>query len=72
LDERKSTFGYVFSLGTTPTSWKSKLQHEVAQSSVEVEYCAMNEAARKGNWYKNIIREIGLPCEKTLTIFCDN
>jgi hypothetical protein len=49
LDERKSTFGYVFSLGTAPTSWKSKLQPEVVQSSVEVEYCAMNEASRKGN-----------------------
>jgi len=49
LDERKSTFDYVFSLGTAPTSWKSKLQHEVVPSSVEVESCTMNEATRKAN-----------------------
>jgi hypothetical protein len=49
LDEKKSTFGYVFSLGTAPTSWKSKLQHEVAQSSVEIKYYAMNETTRNGN-----------------------
>jgi hypothetical protein len=72
LDERKSTSSYVFSLGITPTSWKSKLQNEVVQSNVEVEYCAMNEEVKKANWYKTILREIGFPCEKSLTIFCDN
>jgi hypothetical protein len=49
LDERKSTSNYVFSLEIAPTSWKSKLQDEVVQSSVEVEYCAMNEVAKKVN-----------------------
>jgi hypothetical protein len=31
-----------------PTSWKSKLQAEVAQSNVEAKYCAMNKASKKG------------------------
>jgi hypothetical protein len=68
LDERKSTSGYVFA----PTSWKSKLQDEVAQSNVEVECHTMNEARREANWYRNILGEIGFPCEKPLIIFCDN
>ncbi len=72
LDEKKSTFDYIFSLGTMPTSWKSKLQAEVAQSSVEAKYRAMNKASRKLNWYRNILGEIGFPCEKPSTLYCDN
>jgi hypothetical protein len=72
LDERKSTSGYVFPLGIAPTSWKSKLQDEVAQSSVEAEYRTMNEAGREANWYRNILGKIGFPYEKPLIIFCDN
>ncbi len=32
----------------------------------------MNKATKKANWYKAILWEIGFPCEKPLTIFCDN
>ncbi len=67
--KEKSTFGYVFSLGTRPISWKSKLQHAVVQSSVEIEYYTMNEATRRANWYKYILKEMGFSCEKPLTIF---
>jgi hypothetical protein len=72
LDERKSTSNYVFSFGTAFTSWKSKLQDETIQSSAKVECCATNKATKKANWYKTILWEIGFPCEKPLTIFCDN
>jgi hypothetical protein len=70
--KKKSTFHYVFSLGTMLTSWKSKLQAEVAQSNVEAKYRAMNKASRKVNWYRNNLGEIGFPCEKPLTLYCDN
>jgi hypothetical protein len=66
LDERKSTFSYVFSLGITPTSWKSRLQNEVVQFNAEIEYRAMNEEVKKANWYKTILREIDFPCERNL------
>jgi hypothetical protein len=47
-DERRSTSGYLISLGGgAPTSWRSKLQDEVAQSSTEGEYRALGEAARE-------------------------
>lgn len=52
-----------------PTSWKSKLQAEVAQSNLEAKYRAMNKASRKVNWYRNILGEIGFPCEKPSTLY---
>ena len=35
---RKSTSGYVFQIGTSTISWKSKLRSIVALSSTEAEY----------------------------------
>jgi hypothetical protein len=37
-DDRKSTAGYVFSLGLGPVTWAYKKQQAIALSSVEVEY----------------------------------
>ena len=37
---RRSTTGYVFSVGGTTVSWISKLQQVVALSTMEVEYVA--------------------------------
>lgn len=31
LDQRKYAFGYLFNIGSGPTSWQSKLQDEMAQ-----------------------------------------
>jgi hypothetical protein len=71
-DERKSTSSYVFSLGIAPISWKSKLQDEIVQSSAKAKHNAMNEAAIEANWNRNILREIGFPCKKSLTFFYEN
>jgi hypothetical protein len=38
VDDRKSTFGYVFSLGTGGVTWTSKKKHAVALSSTEAKY----------------------------------
>jgi hypothetical protein len=38
IDDRKSTSGYVFSLGMGAVTWTSKKQHAVALSSTKVEY----------------------------------
>jgi hypothetical protein len=72
LNERKSTSSYVFSLGIAPISWKSKLQDEIVQSSAKAEHNAMNEAAIEANWKRNILGDIGFPCEESLTFFYDN
>ena len=38
LDDRKSTAGYVFSLGYGFDTWACKKQQTLALSSIEVEY----------------------------------
>ena len=38
LDDRKSTAGYVFSLGSGPITWACKKQQALALSSPEEEY----------------------------------
>ena len=36
--------GYIFTLRGTTVSWKSKLQHRVALSTMEAEYIAISTA----------------------------
>ncbi|CAJ2648559.1 unnamed protein product [Trifolium pratense] len=59
LDTRKSTTGYIFTLGGTAVSWKSKLQHSVALSTTEAEYIAISEAAKEMIWLQNFLKELG-------------
>jgi hypothetical protein len=37
-DDRKSTVGYVFILGSGPATWDCKKQHDISLSLVEAEY----------------------------------
>ena len=59
LDGRKSTTGYIFTLGGTTISWKSKLQGRVSLSATEAEYVAISEAAKEMIWLKNLLKELG-------------
>ena len=46
LDFRKSTLGYVFTLGGGAISWRSVKQSYIADSTMEAEYVAACEAAK--------------------------
>ena len=46
-DSRRSTTGYVFTVGGTTRSWNSKLQKVVALSTIEAEYVAATEANKE-------------------------
>ncbi|XP_059073776.1 secreted RxLR effector protein 161-like [Cryptomeria japonica] len=50
MDDKKSTSGYVFSLGTSVITWSSKKRQVVALSSVEVEYQGTAKAACEAVW----------------------
>eukprot|EP00833_Pecoramyces_ruminatium_P004151 jgi/Orpsp1_1/1178183/evm.model.c7180000064349.1 len=45
-DTRKSTSGFLIMMGSTPTSWYSKLQHCVSTSTAEAEYYSLSECAK--------------------------
>ena len=46
VDIRRSTIGYVYTLGGTAVSWGSQLQKIVALSTNEAEYVATTEASK--------------------------
>ncbi|RVX02449.1 Retrovirus-related Pol polyprotein from transposon TNT 1-94 [Vitis vinifera] len=47
IDSRKSTTGFVFTLGGTAISWTSNLQKIVTLSTIEAEYVAATEAGKE-------------------------
>ena len=49
-DDRKSTAGYVFSLGSGPVTWACKKQQSLALSSAEEEYQAAVNASHEALW----------------------
>jgi len=58
LDGRKSTTGYIFTLGGTNISLKSKLQGRVSLSTTEAEYVAILEATKEMIWLKKLLKEL--------------
>lgn len=53
---RRSTSGFLISIGGSPTSWYSKLQHCVSTSTAEAEYYSLSECAKHSVWYMNFFK----------------
>ena len=60
IEARKSTFGYVFTLGGRAISWRSVKQSSIDDSTMEAEYIASSEAAKKTVWLKNFLLDLGV------------
>lgn len=71
-DSRRSTTGYIFSLGTGSISWSSKRQATVALSSTEAEYVAASFATREVLWLRTLLEEIGCKQERPTLVRSDN
>ena len=50
LDTRRSFAGYLFQLGNSTISWKSRKQRTVAHSTCEAEYMALSLATKQFIW----------------------
>jgi hypothetical protein len=62
VDNRKSTSGSVFLLGTSLVTWGSQKQRVVALSSCEAEYIASANAACQGIWLSRLLGGLlGIP-----------
>ena len=63
----KSRTGYVLFLGGCPISWSSKLQTEIALSTLEAEYIALSQAMRELLPQRELLQEIGDKMELSYT-----
>ncbi|RVX06993.1 Retrovirus-related Pol polyprotein from transposon TNT 1-94 [Vitis vinifera] len=59
IDSRKSTIGFVFTLGGTTISWASNLQKIVTLSTTEAEYVAATEVGKEMIWLHGFLDELG-------------
>jgi Reverse transcriptase (RNA-dependent DNA polymerase)/gag-polypeptide of LTR copia-type/Integrase core domain/GAG-pre-integrase domain/Domain of unknown function (DUF4219)/Zinc knuckle len=71
-EDMKSTSGYIFFLGSSPISWRSKKQPTVALSSSEAEYVAMCSAACQAVWLRRVLEDVGNMQEGAVVLKCDN
>jgi len=72
VDDRKSTSGFVFSLGTGAVSWSSKKQPIVTLSTTEPEYIVAASCACQCIWIMRILETIGFKGQKHILILCDS
>ncbi|KAK3014567.1 hypothetical protein RJ639_010181 [Escallonia herrerae] len=71
-NDRHSTTGYCFSMGSTAISWCSKKQPSVALSNTEAEYIAATMAMQECIWLKRLISDIYKKVDYAVPIHCDN
>ncbi|CAA7062306.1 unnamed protein product [Microthlaspi erraticum] len=72
VEDKKSTSGYVFTLGSGMFSWQSNKQQTVAQSTAEAEYIAVCAATNQAIWLQRLLEELGFKSQHGVPIYCDN
>jgi hypothetical protein len=80
-DTRRSTTGFILSLGGCWIDWNTHKQVTVALSSCEAEYMALCAATQAIMWMRNLLKELGInfsgtdsPNNSSLSVplYCDN
>eukprot|EP00253_Pinus_taeda_P036328 PITA_36328 len=71
-DDRKSTVGYVYALGSGPITWACKKQSVISLSSAKEEYHGIVEASKEALWLRQILSEFGFQQQHPTTLWCDN
>lgn len=72
IDDRKSTSGYVFSMGFGAITWTSKKQHVVALSSIKEEYQGEVKEACEAVWLHQMLVDMQISQASLTPLFCDN
>ncbi|XP_059294711.1 secreted RxLR effector protein 161-like [Lycium ferocissimum] len=73
-DDKKSTSGWIFTLGGGAISWASKKQTCITHSTMESEFLALAAAGKEAEWLRNMLLDIKLWPQPmpTIPIYCDN
>ena len=74
VDDKKSTFGYIYLMSKGVISWKSVKQTLTTSSNIEAKYVACYEATCHAIWLWNCISalEVVHSNSRPLKLFCDN
>ncbi|CAM8981023.1 unnamed protein product [Rhodiola kirilowii] len=72
VNDRKSTSGFVFMMGSGAVSWSSKKQQIVSLSTTEAEFIAGASCACQAVWLRRILGELKFPQVEATAIYCDN
>jgi hypothetical protein len=71
VDDRKSTSGCCFYVGTNLAAWMSRKQASISLSTVEAEYIAAGSCCTQLLWMKKLLCDYGFT-QDTMVIHCDN
>ena len=72
VDDRRSTSGHCFLIGTAAVSWSSKKQATLALSSTEAEYVAATTSECQAVWLRRLLSDLGEEQEHATSILCDS
>ncbi|XP_045802570.1 uncharacterized mitochondrial protein AtMg00810-like [Trifolium pratense] len=68
LDDRRSTFGHVFMMGSAAVSWASKKQNIVTLFTTEAEFIVVTTSACQAIWLRRLLEELHFYQNGKLTI----
>ena len=73
-DDKKSTYGYIFTLAKGVISWKSSKQSVTTFSTMYAEFVACYEASGQVTWLKKFVPGLKVVdnIERLLKLYCDN
>eukprot|EP00253_Pinus_taeda_P018832 PITA_18832 len=72
VDDRKSSSGGAFYMGSRLVSWFSKKQSLITLSTDEVEYVVVASCCTQLLWMMQNLQDIQIACTPPISILCDN
>lgn len=72
VDDRKSTSGGAFFMGSRLVSWFSKKLSSIALSTAEAEYVADASCCTQLLWMMKTLQDYQITCTPPISILCDN